>query len=128
MYNFESNQPIELVIDVYVANFSLLASESQAVIVDISPGDLKKHGGKEQVDRVSVDFTAGILRISSDNDRKRFTFLGGNRSVDITVTLPQGSRVLGFYGSGKAEHGIRHFPRAAGRLQHKNWDGKSTTP
>lgn len=44
MYNFESNRPIEFVIDVYVANFSLLASESQAVIVDISPGDLKKHG------------------------------------------------------------------------------------
>ncbi|WP_042383948.1 DUF4097 family beta strand repeat-containing protein [Streptacidiphilus melanogenes] len=97
--SFATPAPIAVVLDLYVAQVRLTASDHAETTVEIRPSDPDQPADARAADntRVEYDETTRTLRIVSKKPLSRFVNFSGKRpeSVDVLIQLPAGSDVRG---------------------------------
>jgi len=111
MPTFETNQPIELSIEISQGAVHIIASDRTDTVVAVNPSDRDRPQDVEAAAKTVVDLINGILTINGPKARGVAAHLVGwkrSGSVDVTVELPERSRL-------RADTGFANF-RGDGRL------------
>jgi DUF4097 and DUF4098 domain-containing protein YvlB len=112
MPDFETLEPISLTLEFGVGNVRIAASDRTDTTVDVRPSDESDESDVQAAQRISVDYANGVLQITGPKARG-FDFSRKTRSVDVSISLPTGSRVTGDVLMGNLS--------AAGRLGECRW-------
>ncbi|MBO2448954.1 DUF4097 family beta strand repeat protein [Actinomadura barringtoniae] len=92
MQTFATTAPITAVLDVPAGRVQVIASDQAEASVEVQPADASKGRDVKAAEQTTVDFADGVLRVQTEVKNKH---LGSNGSVEVTVTLPAGSKVEG---------------------------------
>lgn len=87
-WDFSATEPIDLVVEVTAGSVRITAGQTQTVTVDVRPSK-PGHHGDELAAEVRVDFADGRLEIV---EPQRYNWMRFNSGLDVSVTLPAGSR------------------------------------
>jgi hypothetical protein len=120
MPSFDTPEPILADIEPGVGNVRVIASDREDTVVDVRPSDESDASDVKAAEQTRVEFSGGTLSVKgprlSPLDVTRKT-----RSIDVTVELPEGSRVHGktglgdFHATGRL--GECRYKSATGHLQ-----------
>lgn len=89
MQTFATPAPIAAVLDVPAGRVQFIAADRTDTSVEVLPADASRGRDVKAAEKVRVDFTDGVLRITSEAGK----LLGSSGAVEVTVGLPAGSRV-----------------------------------
>ncbi|MFJ8888246.1 hypothetical protein ACIRJR_33260 [Streptomyces sp. NPDC102402] len=92
MQKFDTPAPIAAVFDVPTGRVQVIAATRTDTVVEILPMNPAKSRDVKVVERVVVEFDAGVLRVGVPTRHQRF---GPSGAVEVTVRLPAGSRIEG---------------------------------
>ncbi|MGW6419323.1 DUF4097 family beta strand repeat-containing protein [Streptomyces sp. NPDC055055] len=92
MQKFATPAAVYTVLDIPAGTIRLIAADRTDTTVEILPANASKSRDVKAAERIEVDYKDGVLRIEAPAPEKRL--LGDSGSVEITVQLPAGSRVL----------------------------------
>ncbi|USX49642.1 DUF4097 family beta strand repeat-containing protein [Lentzea sp. HUAS12] len=90
MQTFATPVPIATVLDIPAGRVQFIAADRTDTSVEVLPADASRGRDVKAAAQVEVDFTDGVLRITSEAGGK---VLGPSGAVEVTVGLPAGSRV-----------------------------------
>lgn len=93
MPTFETAAPIELSIDIPVANVHLVASDRHDTVVTLRPTMRARPQDVRAADQVRVTNTDGRVRVAVPKGWSYYSPFGPSGSVDIDIELPAGSSV-----------------------------------
>jgi Putative adhesin len=111
MPTFDTNQPIELSIEISHAVVHVIATDRTDTVVAVNPSDRDRPEDVEATEKTTVDLANGTLSIGGPKPRGiAWHLVGWKRggSVAVTVELPEGSSL-------RADTGVADF-RSDGRL------------
>lgn len=110
MPTFETNQPIELSIEMSQGAVHIIAGDRTDTVVAVNPSDRDRPEDVEAAAKTVVDLASGTLSIRAPRPRGIAAHLGRRRggSVEVTVELPERSSL-------RAEADLADF-RCDGRL------------
>jgi DUF4097 and DUF4098 domain-containing protein YvlB len=118
MPTFDTPDPIQVTIDIYMADLRITAGDRTDTVVEVRPSDGANESDVEAARQVRVDYADGTLRITGP--KRLFDFSRKSRSVDLTVELPTGSQVIADVLAGGIRSGGRlgdsKFKISAGHL------------
>ena len=100
---FDTPSPIAVVLDLYVADVQIVASDRSDTTAEVRPSDPGKASDVKAAEntRVEYDDTTRTLSVITKKPRNRFVnFSKRPESVDIVIQLPVGSAVRGEAGAG----------------------------
>lgn len=101
MPTFQTLEPVTLHVEVLSAEVTVHASDRTDTVVDIRPADASKKGDIRAAEQTRVDFTAGVLTVTTPKDWRTHTPFGGNPTITVTIEVPTGSRMRGTAGVGR---------------------------
>jgi DUF4097 and DUF4098 domain-containing protein YvlB len=107
MPNYQTPEPIAVMLELGVGDVRIAASDRTDTDVEIRPSDEADESDVKAAQQVRVDYTNGMLRVTGPKARV-FDFSRKTRSVDVSIELPTGSQL-------SAEMQAGDF-RCAGRL------------
>ncbi|NKE58060.1 DUF4097 family beta strand repeat protein [Lentzea sp. PSKA42] len=90
MQTFATPDPIAAVLDIPAGRVRFIAADRADTAVEVLPADASKSRDVKVAEQTTVEFTDGVLRISAEAKNQ---ILGASGSLDVTVQLPEGSRV-----------------------------------
>jgi len=90
MQTFETTTPATAVVDLPAGRLTVVAAERADATVDVRPANPSKSRDVEAAERTTVDFTGGVLRVTTPVEHRA---LGSSGFVDVTLQLPTGSRL-----------------------------------
>lgn len=93
METFDTPGPISVTIDLGVGSAQVIASDRTDTVVEVRPSNGSKASDVKAAEQTRVEYAHGRLQILTPKSWKRYTFLGGHESVDVTIELPTGSDV-----------------------------------
>lgn len=97
--SFDTPGPITLVLDLFVADVQILASDRTDTSVEVLPSNPGRPADVKAAEatRVEFDDASATLSVISRKPRSRFVSFSGKRpeSIDVVVRLPSGSAVRG---------------------------------
>jgi hypothetical protein len=105
MPTYSTPDPIVAVIEFEAGDVRILASERDDTVVEVRPSDESRDNDVRAAEQTRVEFAAGRLLVKGPKQRNPF---GKPGMIDVTVSLPQGSRL-------QATGGLGAF-RGEGRL------------
>ncbi|MFI6846908.1 DUF4097 domain-containing protein [Kitasatospora sp. NBC_00085] len=117
MQKFATTAPIAAVLDIPAGHIRLIAADRADTTVEVLPANAAKGRDVNAAEQITVDYTAGVLRIAAPAAKNRI--LGNSGAVEITVQLPAGSRVEAKAASAEL--------RGVGRLGDVTFDGAQGT-
>ncbi|MFF5788913.1 DUF4097 family beta strand repeat-containing protein [Streptomyces sp. NPDC012693] len=91
MQKFLTSAPISAVLDIPAGHIRFIAADRADTTVEVLPADASKGRDVKAAERITVDYTDGVLRIETPDAKNRA--LGNSGAVEVTVQLPAGSRV-----------------------------------
>jgi DUF4097 and DUF4098 domain-containing protein YvlB len=98
MPNFKTPGPISVVLDLYIGDVQIIASERTDTVVEVRATDESKPNDVKTAEQATVEFADGRLVIKVPKPRGN-NFIGfgtgKDRSVDVRVEVPTGSDVRG---------------------------------
>lgn len=89
MPTFDTPQPITATVEISTGAVRLVASDRDDTVVDVRPRDESRSQDIKAAEQVSVDFSNGALRVSS---QRGFSF-PRRGAVVVDIALPAGSRL-----------------------------------
>ncbi|HEY3871342.1 MAG TPA: DUF4097 family beta strand repeat-containing protein [Actinocrinis sp.] len=95
---FETPSPINVTLDLYVADVHMVASDRADTVIEVKPSDPGKPADVKAAENTRVEFdeVTGALSVIMRKPRSRFVnFSKRPESVDLVVQLPSGSAVRG---------------------------------
>ena len=102
--HFDTPSPIAVVLDLYVADVQIVASERTDTIAEVRPSDPGKAADVKAAEntRVAYDAATRTLSVVSRKPRNRFVNFSSKRpeSIDVVIQLPADSDVRGEAGIG----------------------------
>jgi hypothetical protein len=100
MTSFDTPDPISVTIEVPLGQVHLIAGERADTIVVVNPSDRSRKADVEAAASTTVEHSGGRLLIHAPKPRGLGNYIGVGRggSVEVTVELPEGSRVQGDLG------------------------------
>src|SRR6266542_1935569 len=100
MPTFDTPQPVSarLSLGFVVANVRVTASDRTDTTVDVQPMDASSKADVKVAEQTRIEYADGRLEVRAP---KLSTLFGRTGSVDVTITLPSGSRLQGETGSGE---------------------------
>ena len=102
--HFDTPSPIAVVLDLYVADVQIVASERTDTIAEVRPSDPGKAADVKAAEntRVAYDAATRTLSVVSRKPRNRFVNFSSKRpeSIDVVIQLPADSDVRGEAGLG----------------------------
>jgi hypothetical protein len=105
MPTYSTPDPIVAVIEFEAGDVRILASERDDTVVEVRPSDESRDNDVRAAEQTRVEFAAGRLLVKGPKQRNPF---GKPGMIDVTVSLPHGSRL-------QATGGLGAF-RGEGRL------------
>lgn len=107
MPTFHTPEPISVAIELAVGDARITASDRRNTVVEVRPSDASHEPDVRAAEQTRVEYAAGRLLVKAPRQRGLglFNKIG---SIDLTIELPEGSRVQG-------EASIAAF-RGVGRL------------
>jgi DUF4097 and DUF4098 domain-containing protein YvlB len=107
MPSFDTPEPISVTIEPVVGNVRLLAGDRADTVVEVRPSDESNASDVKAAEQTHVEFAGGALSVKGPRMRP-LDFTNKTRSIEVTISLPAGSRIHGSTGLGDL--------RATGRL------------
>ncbi|MGK8489655.1 DUF4097 family beta strand repeat-containing protein [Nocardia asiatica] len=95
MPTFETPEPIAVTVEVLSGSVTVIASDRTDTVVEVRPADESKKGDVRAAEQTQVDFAAGTLTVRTPKDWRTYTPFGGNPSIEVTIEVPNGSRLKG---------------------------------
>jgi hypothetical protein len=95
MPTFETLQPISVTIAIFVGDIRITASDRKDTVVVIRPSDSSKESDVKAAEQARVEYTDGRLLIKAPRSWKQYSPFGGRESIDVSIELPEGSRIEG---------------------------------
>lgn len=108
MASFDTPEPISVTIELPLGGVHLITGDRADTVVVVNPSDHTRKSDVEAAEKTQVDFAGGRLLVKTPKPRGLGNYIGRVGSVDMTIELPQGSRL-------QADAGYADF-RADGRL------------
>ncbi|MFI1462727.1 DUF4097 family beta strand repeat-containing protein [Nocardia carnea] len=103
MPTFQTPAPIAVTVEVLSADVFVHATDRTETVVDIQPADASKKGDIRAAEQTWVDFTDGVLTVTTPKDWRTHTPFGGNPTIAVTIQVPSGSRLKSSAGVGRIE-------------------------
>ncbi len=94
MPQFETPEPIAVTVDMLLGDVEVIASDRTDTVVEVRPSDAAKKDDVRAAQETKIDFAAGTLTVRAPRGWRVYT-LGASPSVDVTIEVPAGSRLLG---------------------------------
>lgn len=91
MQKFQTPAPIAAVVEIPAGRIQVIAAPRTDTAVEVRPADAAKGRDVKAAEQMVVEFGDGVLRIAAAPARNRV--LGHSGSVEVTVRVPEGSRV-----------------------------------
>jgi DUF4097 and DUF4098 domain-containing protein YvlB len=92
MTTFDTPTPIDVRIDLSGGAVRVRAGSRSDTVVDVRPRNDRSTGDIQLAEQTRVEYADGRLTVSAPR-RQRLLFFGGMPSVEIDVSVPEGSRV-----------------------------------
>ncbi|MGN6378186.1 MAG: DUF4097 family beta strand repeat-containing protein [Gaiellales bacterium] len=108
MQTFQTPNPIAVDVELGVGDIRIEASERGDTIVEVLPSDPEKPGDVSAAEQTRVDFAGDRLVVKGPRGWRQWMPRGGDDSIDVRISLPEGSRFRGDTGLSRL--------RATGRL------------
>jgi putative adhesin len=99
MPSFATPEPILVNVEPEVGNVRIIASDRTDTVVDVLPTDPSDSSDVKAAKQTVVDFSGGTLSVKGPKLRP-LSLSKQTRSIDVTVEVPEGSRVQGSTGLG----------------------------
>jgi len=99
MPTFATPEPISVILEPVVGNVRVIASDRADTVVDVRPSDEHNTSDVNAAEQTRVEFSGGTLSVKAPKMRP-FDFSNKTRSIEVTIELPNGSRVHGNAGLG----------------------------
>ncbi len=99
MPSFATPEPIVASIEPGVGNVRIIASARTDTVVDVRPSDETDESDVKAAAQTTVDFSGGTLTVRGPKLRP-LDMSKKSRSIEVTVELPEGSRLQGGTGLG----------------------------
>ncbi|HEY6524309.1 MAG TPA: DUF4097 family beta strand repeat-containing protein [Solirubrobacteraceae bacterium] len=93
MPRFDTPQPIELELELSVAEVRIDAGERAETVVEVRPSDGSKRDDVGAAERTQVEGGPGRILVKTPRSWRAYNPFGNGGSVDVRVELPAGSRV-----------------------------------
>lgn len=93
MPTFETPGPIALELRVAVANIRLTAGERAETTVEVLPSDPARKGDVAAAAQTLIEWSDGRLSVRDPSPWRHYGWWDKQRSVDVQIGLPRGSRV-----------------------------------
>src|SRR5262245_19823411 len=94
MPSFDTPEPIVANLEPTIGNVRVIASDRIDTVVTVEPTDATDASDVKAAQQTVVDFAAGTLTVKGPRSNP-LDWSNKTRSVEVTVELPSGSRVLG---------------------------------
>ncbi|MFJ2834424.1 DUF4097 family beta strand repeat-containing protein [Nocardia sp. NPDC087230] len=101
MNTFPTPQPIAVTVDVLSAGVTVVASDRHDTVVAVRPADAAKKADVRAAEQTRVEFTDGVLTVTTPKNWRTYTPFGGNPSIEVSIEVPTGSRLTGTAGVGR---------------------------
>ncbi len=121
MANFDTPEPISVIVELGIGNLRIAASDRADTVVEVEPSDPATPSDVAAAVRTTVEYANGVLRITAPKGWKRYSFRGGTQSIDVRIQLPTGSHL-----SGKAGLADLHCSGALGDCRFRTGAGDMT--
>ena len=95
MPTFQTPKPITVDVDLGVGDIHIDASERTDTVVEVLPTDPDKPGDVTAAERTRVELAGDRLVIRGPRGWRQWTPRGGRESIDVRISLPTGSEILG---------------------------------
>jgi hypothetical protein len=92
MPTFETPEPISVTIELITGDVRVIATERADTTVEVRPSNPTDESDVDVAEQTRVDYAEGVLLIRAPRPRM-FGLFGASGSVDVSVTLPAGSRL-----------------------------------
>lgn len=99
MPSYDTPGPILVHLEPAVGNVRIIAGDRPDTVVDVRPTDETNASDVKAAQQTVVEFTGGTLTVRAPKPRP-FDFSNKTRSIEVTIELPEGSRVQGGAGIG----------------------------
>lgn len=92
MPEFDTPEPIAVLLDITAGHVKIHASDRTDTVVEIRPADASRDGDVQAAEQTQVEYANGQLSVKAPRNKLR-TLFGRPASIDVTVDLPSDSRV-----------------------------------
>jgi DUF4097 and DUF4098 domain-containing protein YvlB len=94
MPEFNTPEPISVVVDTYVGDIRIVASDTATTVVDVRPSSRNRHQDVEAAEQTTAEYSAGLLRVHAPRPPLWKQAVGRKYgSVEVLIEVPSGSRV-----------------------------------
>ncbi len=121
MPTFDTPAPISVTLELGVGDIRIVASDRTDTVVEVHPSDGAKKSDVTAARQTGVEYTNGRLLIRAPKGWRKYTPVGGSESIDVQISLPEGSQVRGdagvaaFHSTGRL--GECYFKTGMGEIQ-----------
>lgn len=95
MPTFDTPRPIQVDIDVYVANVTVTAEDRADTVITVDPTDPGNASDVEAAEQTRVELSNDVVTVKGPKLRAYVLPTNKSRAIDISVTVPTGSTVTG---------------------------------
>ena len=95
MPEFDTPEPISVVIELAMAEVRVSASDRVDTVVEVRPSDPSRPADVTAADQVRVEYGGGTLRVKATGRWRSWSPFGYGGSVEVDIALPTGSHLKG---------------------------------
>jgi DUF4097 and DUF4098 domain-containing protein YvlB len=95
MAEFDTPEPIDLVIELVVGDVLIAAGDRPDTVVEVRPRDSARRADVRAAEQTRVDYSAGTLLVKATQRWRSYSPFSDGGGVDVQIELPTGSRVTG---------------------------------
>jgi hypothetical protein len=95
MPEFDTPEPISVVIELVVGDVRIVASDRPDTVVDVRPSDGARRVDVTAAEQTRVEYAGGRLLVKTPRSWRSLSPFSDGGSVDVQVGLPAGSQVTG---------------------------------
>jgi hypothetical protein len=93
MATFDTPEPISIDVELGVGDIRIEASDRPDTTVEVKPSDPNKKADVEAAEQTRVEYANGRLLVKGPSGWRQWMPHRGAESIDVTIALPEGSRV-----------------------------------
>ena len=95
MPEYETPEPISVVLELRVAEVRVAAGDREDTVVDVRPSDGSKRDDVNAAEQTRVQYADGRLLVNSPRRLREWSPFSDGGSIDVQIGLPAGSELIG---------------------------------
>lgn len=95
MPEYQTPQPISVVLELRVADVRIVAGDRQDTVVEVRPSDRSKPDDVTAAEHTRVEYADGRLLVKSPRRLREWSPSSDGGSIDVEIGLPAGSELTG---------------------------------